>query len=103
MRNYREEAQSDKTLSMGQSNSTHKANWVLTFGDSLTAGYFSRGRKFAPYSQPLQDLLRREPEFKRIIVHENGANGKTGELIHAFYHFKSFVASNNPQYMQPRI
>lgn len=62
---------------MGHTQSRHSSNWILTFGDSLTAGYHFSGRKFAPYSSALQTLLRREPDFEKIIVRENGASGKT--------------------------
>jgi len=64
-----------------QSSIRHSSNWVLTFGDSLTAGYYFSGRKFAPYSCALQKLLRREPDFEKIIVRENGASGKTASEL----------------------
>ena len=58
---------------------THFSNWVLTFGDSLTAGSYFHGRVFAPYSHPLQNLLRLEHQCKDVVVHENGISGRTGE------------------------
>ena len=73
---------------MGQTQNKSKSNWVLTFGDSLTAGYHFRGREFAPYSCALQKLLREEPDFEKIIVRENGASGKTGKTYPASQTFR---------------
>ena len=47
---------------------------ILAIGDSLTAGYYHRGRDYHPYANHLLDLFA---SVKRpVIVHEKGVNGE---------------------------
>ena len=87
---------------------TQSRNWVLAFGDSLTAGAYFNGSVFAPYSIHLQKLLRLDHRFKDVVVHENGISGRTGKTHSALTNFSSLrincnQRSNNHMRSWPRI
>ncbi|KAL9645371.1 hypothetical protein ABK040_002570 [Willaertia magna] len=64
-------------------NSDHVVNNeipILAFGASITAGYYSEGRKFHPYSIHITELLNNLNE--NIKVYEYGYSGETtGQMV----------------------
>jgi len=51
----------------------------MTFGDSLTEGYYSYGRKFHPYSTKLQQLLENNFKSSKWQVLPSGLSGESTE------------------------
>jgi hypothetical protein len=50
---------------MGNQHSTSKTLNIVTFGDSLTEGYYKRGSQFHPYSVKLEELLQNDADLKK--------------------------------------
>ena len=55
---------------------TNEVVHVMCFGDSLTRGYYNKGKNHHPYTNKLQLLLNRLDTRKCIIVDNQGKDGE---------------------------
>ena len=49
---------------------------ILAFGDSLTRGYYNKGKSHHPYTMKLQYLLNKLDEKRCFIVENEGRDGE---------------------------
>lgn len=54
---------------------TDKVVHVMAFGDSLTRGYYNKGRNHHPYTVKLQYLLNKMDNTRCFIVENEGKDG----------------------------
>ena len=64
---------------MSSFSGTNEVVHILCFGDSLTRGYYNKGKSHHPYTNKLQFLLNKL-DTKKCYILEN--EGKDGELAY---------------------
>ena len=65
-----------------------EASRVLSFGDSLTNGYFNGGKEFHPYGQELMELLNKD-DHRCFVVEISGKNGEKSN--HMMYRLSYYL------------
>jgi lysophospholipase L1-like esterase len=55
-----------------------EASRVLTFGDSLTKGYFNGGKSFHPYGEKVELLLNKD-DHRCFVLEISGKNGEQSD------------------------